>query len=784
MQVVRNSASGTSTAADAVEFVLNATTPTNQLPVAGNDTASGNEDSVLQISNVLANDTDADGNALTISAFTQATHGTVALGTNGGVVYTPAANYNGSDTFTYTISDGQGGTATATVAITVKPVNDAPVANGDQAATNEDTVLQIANVTANDTDVDGNTLTVASFTQATHGTVALGQNGGFVYTPAANYNGSDSFTYTISDGQGGTATATVAITVKPVNDAPVAGNDLATTPENTPLQITNILGNDTDVDGNALTIASFTQAAHGTVATGANGGFVYTPAAYYKGSDSFTYTVSDGQGGTATATVSVTVTAVNDAPVATNDQVVTNQDTALQIANVLANDYDVDGDTLAVWTFTGASHGLVGLDTAKDIFTYTPAANYAGPDSFTYTVADGNGGFATATVAVTVKSLNQAPVANTDSLMAIAGQPVSIANVLANDTDANGDALAVTGFTQPTHGRVTRAQDGSFTYTGSANYMGSDSFTYTVSDGHGGIATGAVALTVTPRVAAPTTPSALTVIVDNKSAGFTTTGTWKESAAIDEYAGSSVHSNVVGSTAKWTPTLPSAGQYQVWVWYSAKTSATTTLDRDSHADYTINHVGGANTVIIDQDKMSGQWVLVGTYEFAAGTSGNVQLVRNSNDGVATSADAVRFVKVLTPEVIVDNLSAGFSTAGTWNTSTAVDSYNGASVTAMYSGSTATWRPTLTQSGSYNVYAWWSDKKADGTTFDRDSAASYTVNHSGGSATVYVDQDVDAGSWVYLGTFTFDAGTAGNVTLTRDMANGMSTVADAVRFVKA
>jgi len=135
------------------------------------------------------------------------------------------------------------------------------------------------------------------------------------------------------------------------------------------------------------------------------------------------------------------------------------------------------------------------------------------------------------------------------------------------------------------------------------------------------------------------------------------------------------------------------------------------------------------------------------------------------------------------EIIVDNLGAGFTKTGTWNESAAIDEYAGSSVTATAIGAKATWRPTLTQSGNYDVYAWWSAKKADGTRYDRDSQAGYVIHYSGGTATRTVDQDLNSGQWVRLGTFTFVAGTSGYVDLTRDTANGVSTCADAVKFVK-
>ena len=239
---------------------------------------------------------------------TQGSHGTV-VNNGSNVRYTPNANFHGSDSFTYTISDGHGGTDTATVTVTVNSVSDPPAAMDDVTSTNEDTPVPV-DVLANDTDPDGDILTVTSVTQGTHGTVV--NNGSDVsYVPNANFHGSDSFTYTVSDGHGGMDTATVTVMVGAVNDPPVALDDAASTQEDSPVTV-DVLINDTDVDGDALMIVGTSAAANGTVEVNIDGTITYTPAPGFNGPDSFTYTVSDGHGGTGTATVTVTVMAVGD----------------------------------------------------------------------------------------------------------------------------------------------------------------------------------------------------------------------------------------------------------------------------------------------------------------------------------------------------------------------------------------------------------------------------------------------------------------------------------------
>jgi VCBS repeat-containing protein len=482
---------------EALATVTVTITPRNRAPVANADTATVEEDGIVDVA-VLGNDSDPDGDTLTVDSVTQGTHGTVAINPDKTVKYTPAENYSGADSFTYTVSDGNGGTATATVTITVTSANDAPVANADTDTVAEDGTVNLT-VLTNDTDADDDTLTVASVTQGTHGAVAINPDKTVKYTPASNYNGADSFTYTVSDGNGGTATATVTVAVSSVNDAPAASADSATVAEDGTVNVA-VLGNDSDLDGDTLTVASVTQGAHGTVMINPDKSVKYTPALNYNGADSFTYTVSDGNGGTAMATVTVTVSSVNDAPAASADSATVAEDGTVNVT-VLANDPDADGDTLAVASVTQGTHGAVAINPDKTV-KYTPATNYNGADSFTYTVSDGNGGTATATVTVTVSSVNDAPAASADSATVAEDGTVNV-TVLANDTDADGDTLAVASVTQGTHGAVAINPDKTVKYTPAANYNGADSFTYTVSDGNGGTATATVTATVSSVNDAP-----------------------------------------------------------------------------------------------------------------------------------------------------------------------------------------------------------------------------------------------------------------------------------------
>lgn len=526
---------GTSTAT-----VVVTVTGQNDAPVAVNDTFVTSEDTPVTF-DVRTNDSDVDGGTITVTQIEDqniapggtvaVTGGTVTLNADGTLTFTPAPDFNGSPSFTYTISDGQGGTGTGTVNGTVNPVQDSPVAANDTFVTNEDTAVTV-DVLANDSDPDRDPLSVTqingtdivpgSSVAVTGGTVTLNADGTLTFTPAANFNGSPSFTYTISDGHGGTASATVNGTVNPIQDPPVAANDAFTTNEDTAVTF-DVRGNDGDPDGDPLSVTQINgtniapgnsiAVTGGTVTLNANGTLTFTPTANFNGSPSFTYTVSDGQGGVATATVNGTVVAVNDAPVANDDTFTTDEDTAT-VFDVRTNDSDVEADALSVTQINGqniaagssvaVAGGTVSLGVDGRL-TFTPAADFHGSPSFTYTISDGHGGTATATVTGTVNPVNDAPVAVADSFTTNEDTPVVI-NVRSNDSDVDGDtititqingtAIAVGASVSVTGGSVMLNADGTLTFAPDANFNGNPSFTYTISDGNGGSATATVSGTV------------------------------------------------------------------------------------------------------------------------------------------------------------------------------------------------------------------------------------------------------------------------------------------------
>ncbi|MFC7672652.1 Ig-like domain-containing protein [Mycolicibacterium sp. GCM10028919] len=476
----------------------------NQTPEAVNDGYSTSEGSGLTVPaglGVLVNDNDADADPLIATVVSGPAHGDLVFNPDGTFGYTPDANFNGTDSFTYTVTDQTGGThihgltgllnlftlgafgddghsatAPATVTITVTAVDDAPVAVGDIVTVAEDSTATVIPVLSNDTDVDGGPRTVTAVTQPGHGTVTV-IGTAISYTPAANFNGTDTFGYTLNGG----STATVTVTVTAADDAPVAVGDIVTVVEDSAATVIPVLVNDTDVDGDPKTITAATQPGHGAV-TFTDTAVSYTPAANFFGTETFDYTLNGGS----TATVTVTVTAVDDVPVAADDAVSVVEDSAATVIPVLVNDTDVDGGPRTITAVTQPGHGAVTFtDTAVN---YTPAANFFGTETFGYTL---NGG-STATVTVTVTAVDDVPVAADDAVTVAEDSTATVIEVLTNDTDVDGGPKTITAVTQPGHGAVT-VTGTTLSYTPATNFYGTDTFGYTLNGG----STATVTVTVT-----------------------------------------------------------------------------------------------------------------------------------------------------------------------------------------------------------------------------------------------------------------------------------------------
>lgn len=426
---------------------------------------------------------DVDGDALTVSL--EATDETLTVSQLDGVwVVSAPANFNGDGGIVLTVSDGEQ-TATTIVPVTVNAVNDGPVAGDDFVSVDEDGSLFLmpSNLLGNDADIDGDALSIEAVTPGETGSFDM-VNGALVYTPDADFNGAASFTYTVSDGNGGVSVGVVHVDVRAVNDAPVAVDDMFTMQEDGVLTVvaTDLLANDTDVDGDTLTLESVFDAVGGTVAL-VDGDVVFTPNADFNGDAGFSYTIIDESAVSSQASVLVGVEAVNDGPVGTAETFTMSEDSVLVLttADLLSNDGDVDGDALEITSVTSLSGGVVEL--VDGVVTFTPDANYNGAASFSYELADGQGGTDTVVNTIDVAAVNDAPVAVADALDAVLGQPLTIqlAQLLANDGDVDGDAVEIIAVADAVGGAV-QLVDGAIVFTADGT-SGAASFTYTLSDG-------------------------------------------------------------------------------------------------------------------------------------------------------------------------------------------------------------------------------------------------------------------------------------------------------------
>jgi VCBS repeat-containing protein len=477
----------------------------NTAPGAVGDSANTDENTAKAI-DVLANDTDADGDALTVASVdTTGTRGAVTItGGGSGVSFDPSGKFEelqagqtASDSFAYTISDGHEHASTATVAVTVTGVDDAPKAVNDALELKENDPTTTADVLANDTDVDAGPKTVQSTTDGAHGTVTIGAEGkGVDYEPETDYCGPDTFTYTLNGG----STATVAVEIECIDDAPVAVNDSATVQEDDPGAAIDVLANDTDTDAGPKKVESVTQPANGTVTiTGGGSGVSYAADANYCNEppgttpDSFEYTLNSGSAPSgSTATVAVKVNCVDDAPAAVNDTKTVGEDSSATAIDVLANDTDVDGGSKKVESVTQSANGTVVITGGGTGLTYEPDANYCNdppgttPDSFEYTLNGGSKG----TVAVKVTCADDAPAAVNDTKTVAEDSSATAIDVLANDTDVDAGTKSIESVTQPANGAVAITGGGTgLTYAPKANYCNEppgttpDTFTYTLNGG-------------------------------------------------------------------------------------------------------------------------------------------------------------------------------------------------------------------------------------------------------------------------------------------------------------
>lgn len=462
------------------------TTNTNTAPDAIADSYTVNAGDTLTVSTgngVVANDVDGNGDALSVSLIQGVTYGTLTLSADGSFTYTPEAGFSGTDSFIYSLSDGKGGTDTATVTLTVEPVTTSDPPPDEEPDPDPMPTGDPLRIEAEDMTLGGSYgIEYKSFAS----------DGGMIGLSGENGTASAIFT-------GATGKYKVVVGYYDEND----GKSQLTV--NVGGQTLGSWIFDQSLGGTRATETNFVERVVTTEVTITNGSLIELLGVRETGENARVDYIEFIPVGPASEDP-------NEAPVSQPDSYSTTEDIALVVplaTGVLSNDSDPDGETLSVSAYDAISvaGGTVTMN-ADGSFTYTPTDNFNGTDSFTYTVSDPGGGTSTETVTITVGAANDAPVAADNDLNTGSNTPLTFttADLLANDSDIDGDALALTGVTAPANGALVDNGDGTFTYTPNNGFSGVDSFTYTISDGNGGTDTATVNIAVdfvnTPPVAA------------------------------------------------------------------------------------------------------------------------------------------------------------------------------------------------------------------------------------------------------------------------------------------
>jgi cellulose biosynthesis protein BcsQ len=406
----------------------------NHVPIADIKSVTTPEDTPVVIN---LTGTDPDGDTVVYGVVTVPSHGGLS-GTAPNLTYMPNKNFSGPDSFTFKVNDGTDDSAITTVSIAITPANDPPVANNIDISAMEDMPIP---VTLAGTDPDGDPLTYSILTKPANG-ILSGTGPNLSYTPNANFNGLDSFTFRVTDGTLNSIPGTVSLVVNPADDPPVANGDNISVPED---KVSHILLSGSDPDGDPLIYSVLRTPNHGKL-SGTAPNLTYTPDPNFSWLDSFTFRVSDGKADSVPATVMISVTPVNDPPTARDDKIVTQEDTPATI-DVLVNDTEVDNELLTICEITQGKGGLVAKNDDGTL-TYTPNKDFSGTDTFTYTVTDREGEKDTAVVKVIVGTANDPPVITSKPVTeAMVGVLYSY-NVRATDPDKE-DTLNYSLVAQP-----------------------------------------------------------------------------------------------------------------------------------------------------------------------------------------------------------------------------------------------------------------------------------------------------------------------------------------------
>ena len=484
----------------------------NNAPVAVNDgffTATSGEAVTILASTLLSNDFDADGDTVSLIYVDGGDNGVAELDVDGNVRFTPNVDFYGPTKFTYKISDGHNGISEASVDVRVRPVAEAR--DDDGFTVEEDGILTIRNERLLSNDVDGDRMIVAQVSSAENGTASLNSNGEIIFTPDADFNGFASFVYVANTPEGGRAEAQVFIEVTSVNDAPVAiTDDGFETLEDTLFEInaSQLVQNDTDVDGDILIVTSVLSSADLQVSLTVDGVIIATPRDYFFGDTFFNYVVADPSGATANGRVDVYVTPVNNTPEPNDDHFDTENGQPIRednplviaVAELTGNDIDRDGDPLTVTSVQNSFGGVAQL-LSNGTVLFTPTPNFFGQARFEYTVDDGQGAQAVATATIDYQSVNDNPIAKDDRydslqdpslatlLSGLEDTPleIPIVDLLKNDFDVEGLSISFESASSAINGDIEVTAQNTIIFTPDEDYWGEATFAYLISDPEGAV---------------------------------------------------------------------------------------------------------------------------------------------------------------------------------------------------------------------------------------------------------------------------------------------------------
>lgn len=619
---------------DGNQQTATATVHITVLPLASNDTGTIASNTLLVGSNILTNDVGTNLAALPRINSSSAEGGVVNLHADGNYTYLSAPNFSGLDSFSYTVKDASGQTATANVLITVLPV-----ARNDVGQTVANTPLNGSTVFSNDS---GTGLAVIGYdTHSSQGGVVSMNplTGTYIYTPAQNFSGIDTFTYTVRDNFGDTSTATVTVTV-----LPAAVSDTATGFANTPLAGTSVLIND---HGSGLTAQPVLGPTiqGGSVTMYPNGTYLYQPPTNFSGVDSYTYVMQDSSSQIASAAVVLTIL-----PLVGNVSESTEVNTPLHGISVLQNSFGT-GLHIVGFSPTSTQGGTVSMQ-IDGSYLYLPPTNFSGSDSFSFTVQDaaGNTGSAAASILVLPKGVD-------DFFQTPFETQLQGSSVLANDL---GNGLRIVSYETPTSrgGLVVMQPDGTFVYTPPTNFAGTDLFTYVGQDPEGSLFEAVVSITVghPPIIARPDVGS-----VPNGSLGGTAVANVLINDLFDG-AGASLANVVLEQVSSSHPNIslnPSTGSVVVAPGTVAGTyyliyQISDPEDPTNVATTLVTVLVGAAPIVAGADSGA----------VSSGASGGLAvanvLLNDTLGGVAATLDTttLSFVSSSSPQVVLDPLTGG------------------------------------------------------------------------------------------------------------------------------